>query len=174
MNAVMTFVMDGSGSFMDYYEMARRMIYDMKVLLKQNYKAVEFRFVVFDMKAHEVTEKQFFTIQLGGGTSYAEGVKLAHGIFENNYPRNEWDRFTTILGDLEDSPEQAMSEMKSLADDSEYVAVVRGSEWEGMDELKNQVQAESQNSPYFGFVDLGKRKVYDINDLRKLFKNEEP
>ena len=177
-NAVVNFVLDGSISAWSHYKTYKRFVYDMKVLLESNYKNVKFNFFVFDGEAHRAKdEAEFFRMEFGGGTSYVKGMELVRKVQEEEFPHKQYDRFSFILGDLEDWNPEIAPTLDKLIDESEYVGMIRGTDWDyhptdGFDFWGHAQQLHSSNK-YFGFLDLGARKDYTIDDLRHLLKNDE-
>ena len=174
-NAVVTFVLDASGSTASHYQAFKKMVFDFKALIKSNYKEVKFNFVVFDSESKEVDEEQFFRIKLGGGTDYATGLNHVLQIQQEKYPIANWDRFSFFFGDLEDgNMERSLALLQELVDESSYVGMVRGSDWGmGTNALRSGAEQMHADSKYFGYVDLDKRKEVTIEDLRKLLKNDQ-
>jgi hypothetical protein len=180
-NAVVTFVMDASGSTKPYWDIYKRMIFDLKTLIKHNYSNVVFRWVVFDTAAKIVDgEKEFFQIQLGGGTSYKAGVDKVRELQEESYPRGEWDRFSFFFGDMDDFGDEGAGAFRSLVEESEFVGALRTGpesvyypELNGLYDLNDELKALSEEDSGFGYVDLGARRNYNIEDLRRLLKNND-
>jgi hypothetical protein len=174
--AVVNFVMDGSGSAASHYDTYKRFIHDMRILIEQSYKGFKFNFIVFDGTAKRAKdEDEFFRMQLGGGTSYRAGLEMVRKIQSEEFPAAKWDRITFVLGDMEDWDQQLPETFDNLYEESEFIGVVRGSDYDfggipGFD-LRTYVENRSKEDPYFGYVDLGDRKNYSIDDLRRLLKN---
>ncbi|MCB0392526.1 MAG: SpoVR family protein, partial [Bdellovibrionales bacterium] len=176
-NAVVNFVLDGSGSAWSHYPTYKRFVYDMKLLIESNYKNIKFNFIVFDGEAHRAKdETEFFKMEFGGGTSYVKGMEMIKKIHEEEFPHNQWDRFTFILGDLEDWDEKIAPTLDELIDESEFVGLIRGTDFDyratGRFDFTGHAMQLHQNNKYFGFLDLGPRKDYNIDDLRLLLKND--
>ncbi|MBI1861203.1 MAG: SpoVR family protein [Deltaproteobacteria bacterium] len=172
-NAVVHFMLDGSGSMGgDRLMVAKKMIYDLKTILKKRYPKVEFRFVTFDTRAkiHE-SEDEFFKFELLGGTDYLAGLKAVHKSLEK-FPRALWDRYTIGVGDLEDgNVDEIINKFKEIAADCEYSGMVRANGWEGDWDMGKRFEQLAQEDPYIGYLDLEGLK-YSPSDFRKLFKNE--
>lgn len=176
-NAVVNFLLDGSASAWSHYPTYKRFVYDMKVLLEENYKNVKFNFFVFDGEAHRAKdEKEFFRMEYSGGTSYRKGMELVVKVQNEEFPHSKWDRFTFILGDLEDWDPNIASTLENLIEASEYVGVIRGTDYDyrpsGGFDFWGYAEKLHAESKHFGFLDLGKRKNYTIDDLRHLLKND--
>ena len=91
-NAVIFLMMDRSGS------MWEEKIYSCKALyfwivqfLRRRYNKVEIKFIAHDYDAHELTEKEFFTISDSGGTRVSSAYKLCSEMIEHNYPSSIWN-----------------------------------------------------------------------------------
>lgn len=176
MNAVITFVMDQSASVAGFLGYLKRMSFDIKTLVKTSYKGVQFRFVVFDSAAHDLKsdENKFFRAQLGGGTSYAEGLKKVNEIYASEYPRSQFDRYTLIYGDLEDfDVPQTMQEAQKIINQGEFVGWVHASRYDVDTGLGAYAFELSETNPYVGYVQIRDPKNYSIKDIKVLFKNEE-
>ncbi len=171
LNAVVTFVVDGSGSTAPYYPQFKRMVFDLKTLLKYSYRQLVFKFVVFDTNAHEVAEEKFFRIRLGGGTSHLSGIEKVESIYQNHFPRSQWDRFTFFFGDLEEGG-QVVDGFQRLSESSEYVGVVKAGSAEQYYDLPQKLKNLSEDSSRIGYVDIGEDAQYDLEHLKKLLKNE--
>lgn len=174
-NAVVTFAMDASGSTQPFWEIYKRMIFDLKTLIKHNYANVVFRWVVFDTAAHVVKDEQeFFKLMLGGGTSYLAGVEKVRELQEEEYPRAEWDRFSFFFGDMEDFGNEAGAAFRSLVAESEFVGALRtNSRAQEAEQLSRELRALSEEDESFGYVNLGDRTTYNVEDLRRLLKNKD-
>lgn len=99
LNAVVVLVRDSSGS------VDENMRYRVKVAaywtllwLRKNYPRVETRFVLYDTKALETNEKDFFQLEKGGGTKTSTGLALAKEILER-YPAPGWNRYVLLFSD---------------------------------------------------------------------------
>ena len=91
-NAVVFLMMDRS------YSMEEDKIYMVKALyfwivnfLRRKYNNVEIRFISHDLRAKEMSEKDFFTISHSGGTKVSSAYKLCRDIIKNNYPPEMWN-----------------------------------------------------------------------------------
>lgn len=173
--AVVVFVMDASGSVGAYLDAFKRFVNDMEALVRYNYKGFDFRFIVFDHAAHLLKNRdEFFKFQLGGGTDYSAGISRAKKLFEDDYPRAAWDRYTFVLGDMEDFGTQAMSPIKSLLEESEYFGGVAGLHREGyIPELFEAIVAEAGSNDAVGHTVIDKDGGYVIRNLREVLRNEE-
>jgi hypothetical protein len=175
---VVTFVLDASGSTARYMESFKRFVHDIETLIAANYKGFDFRYIIFDTKAHVMKDKRdFFRAQLGGGTEYHAGLVKAHELMSEEYPRNVWDRFTFLMGDMEDfSPDKAFGEIREILEDSEYMGVVAG--LNGGDDspylqLLRQVRSEAASNPQIGLTVLDQDGGYRIENIREVLKNDE-
>lgn len=175
--AVVTFVLDASGSTMPYYEAFKRFVYDVESLVRANYKGFAFRYIIFDTQAHVMkNKKDFFRAQLGGGTIYSTGIRKAQDLFGKEYPRSTWDRYTFLLGDMEDfSPDQAYSEIMKLLESSEYFGVVAGLHGGGRypNPFNDRLRAESANNPQLGYTKIDDDGGYQIKNIKEVLKNDE-
>jgi spore cortex formation protein SpoVR/YcgB (stage V sporulation) len=175
---VVTFVLDASGSTARYMEAFKRFVHDIETLIQANYQGFAFRYIIFDTQAHVLKDKKdFFRAELGGGTYYAAGIERAHKLFKDEYPRANWDRYTFLMGDMEDfDPDKAMAGIKGLLEDSEYFGVVAGlhsGEWADWLQLLKAVRSESSENPALGLTVLDDDGGYSIDNIREVLKNED-
>jgi uncharacterized sporulation protein YeaH/YhbH (DUF444 family) len=175
-NAQVTLMMDMSGSYNQFVKKTKQMFYDLRALLLLKYKKVEFRFVAFDGSAHAFEDpEEFFRLQLGGGTSYATGLKTVLKVQEE-FPESQWDRFTVIAGDMEDYDatdlEKTLDEVRL---NSQFLASVKMSNFQSPApaHIEQLLRQWHQSDPYVSFVDLSPNNNYEPLILRRLFKNDE-
>lgn len=172
--AVVTFVLDASGSTANYMEAFKRFVYDMEAVVRANYKGFAFKYILFDTQAHVMkTKKDFFRAQLGGGTYYSVGIKKAKEVFEKEFPRSQWDRYTFILGDMEDfDSNQAMADIKILLDNSEYFGAVAGLHGSGdWAALHAPLWGLSQSAENVGYTVISSDGTYSIHNIKEVLKN---
>jgi hypothetical protein len=175
--AVVTFVLDGSGSVAKYLEAFKRFVHDMKTVIAANYKGVAFRFIFFDHEAHILKDEiALFNMELGGGTSYSLGINKAKELFEEEYPRSQWDRYTFVMGDMEDSPERTAGPVQELRDVTEFLGVVAGlhhrHDPNGQFSLTGLFQPMAQSEPNVGWTLISPDGEYTIQNIREVLKNE--
>jgi spore cortex formation protein SpoVR/YcgB (stage V sporulation) len=172
--AVVTFVLDASGSTAMFMESFKRFVHDMETLVRANYKGFDFRYIVFDTAAHVMkTKDEFFRAELGGGTLYKMGIERARKLFEDEYPRAKWDRYTFVLGDYEDFGTEAMPSIERLLEESDYFGAVAGlyrSEQEV--ELFSAIGAASETNEAIGKTVLDDEGGYTIRNLKEVLRNE--
>lgn len=176
--AMVTFVLDASGSTSRYYEAFKRFVYDVEALVKASYKGTSFRYIVFDTEAHLMKDKdQFFKAQLGGGTKYETGLEKTRKLVADEYPGSRWDRYTFLLGDMEDfSPDESMGQIRKLLEDSEYFGAVAGLNG-GTDPaavpLLEMVMAEAQRNEAVGVTVLDQDGGYTVKNIKEVLRNKE-
>lgn len=176
--AVVTFVLDASGSTARYMEAFKRFVYDIEMLIAANYKGFAFEYIIFDTQARVMKSKRdFFRSKLGGGTLYYVGTERARKLFQDKYPRNAWDRYTFLMGDMEDfSPDKAFASIKDLLDETEFFGTVAGLHSAGFGpflELLKRIQTEVGSNPAMGLTVLDQDGGYGINHIREVLRNEE-
>lgn len=176
--AVVTFILDGSASNEPYMEAFKRFVFDIETLIAANYRGFAFEYVIFDTKAHVLKDKkEFFRSELGGGTIYHVGIDKTKWLFGEKYPRNAWDRYTFLMGDMEDfSPEKAFASIKGLLEESEYfgtIAGLHGEESDAIVELLRLIRNESRSNNAVGVTVLDKDGSYRIEHIREVLRNEE-
>lgn len=174
--AVVTFVLDGSASTAKYFEAFKRFVYDVEALVRANYRGFDFRYIVFDTQAHVLkTRQEFFKAKLGGGTDYSVGIERAKKLLHDEYPRSQWDRYTFVLGDMEDwSPEKASILIEDLLSESEFFGTVAGlyQDPAGLP-LMSTIMNEAATNPAVGYTILDQDGGYRIKNIREVLKNEE-
>jgi len=178
-NALVTVVLDLSGSMDVAVPVARQMIYDMRAILMRKYKGIKFKFVSFDGKGHVYdTLEEFLSNDLGGGTSYVEGFKPVLNKIYPQFPAGQWDRFFVLMGDFGDFPRQPGEFTKlldAIANESQYSSAVlfnlynAGAE----NELYQYFNSKSKSDDYVGFLEINPPDSYKPIMFRKLFKNKE-
>jgi uncharacterized protein len=168
-----TFVLDASASTQPYMEAFKRFVYDIEALVRANYKGFDFRYIIFDTKATVLKSKSdFFRADLQGGTYYSAGIDEAAKLFEDKYPHASWDRYTFLLGDMDDfAPEEAFNKIMKLLDDSEYFGVIAGLHGDG-GELNENLKLESQRNPQLGYTVIDSDGGYRLENIKELLKNE--
>lgn len=72
--------------------------------LRRLYAHVSLRFVVHDTQAHEVSEKEFFQVETGGGTRISVAWAEAQRILRD-YPKDSWNRYIFYFSDGENLQE---------------------------------------------------------------------
>lgn len=177
-NALVVFMMDFSGSFSEFVDKSKQMLYDMRAVLLRKYKHITFRFVAFDGRAYEFEDPdEFFRLELGGGTDYTSGLKSTLEIYEQ-FPASKWDRYMVLSGDMEDfagENDELRQAFEKVRMSSNFFASVRmGYGVSQKTYLIEQLLIEAASKdPYVSFVDLGPENNYTPLVLRRLFKNDE-
>jgi uncharacterized sporulation protein YeaH/YhbH (DUF444 family) len=176
-NAVVTVVLDGSGSTAPYLKLLRGMVFDLRMLMKANYPRVRFEFVMFSGDARrfkEEEEEEFWQSFPGGGTNYQAGWETALSTLDKEYPRANWDRYLVTAGDFEDFGDvrKVGAFYDKILDEIEFHAnVMVGAR--GQPDLWKWVLDRSRRDERVGSVDLTGRAAATIGDFRKLLKNPE-
>ncbi|GAG15339.1 unnamed protein product, partial [marine sediment metagenome] len=67
--------------------------------LKRRYDRVEIRFIAHDYEAHELSEKEFFTIVDSGGTRVSAAYQLCSDIIQAEYPTSKWNIYVFHASD---------------------------------------------------------------------------
>jgi uncharacterized sporulation protein YeaH/YhbH (DUF444 family) len=126
--AMVAVVMDFSGSMQGVpHEIATKLVFNLKALLVSQYPEVVFRFIMYDTKAHDMTEDDVFGKNpkfLGGGTSNVVGYARAEEVFRE-YPYEEWNKFLVGIGDAgaSDGPE-TVAIMERMHPDLQFTSFV--------------------------------------------------
>lgn len=108
----------------DPLQRAKTVAINLQEKIKSEYNNVIIRYVVFDTKAKEVTEKQAWSVTGGGGTAYEEGVGKSIEILEE-YPMSKFNRYAYVFGDSGQhyTPEvaKAFEKIIDMTDASGYI-----------------------------------------------------
>lgn len=102
-HAVVFAMIDYSGSMGDHErKLAKRFILLLYLFLEQEYEEVTMRFIIHDTEAHEVTEKQFFSVEGGGGTKVTSGFQLIKKIIDEEYDLTRHNIYVAQVSDGDD------------------------------------------------------------------------
>ncbi|MCB9025675.1 MAG: SpoVR family protein [Bdellovibrionaceae bacterium] len=173
--AVVVFVIDLTGSVMGLpQEMAKRFVYNTVTLLKQNYKAVEVRFVGYDDKAYEFPEEKIWSTYLGGGNTDSEGYKLAEKIL-SEYNNEEYNKYVYGTGDSGSSDtEQTLEVIKRIYEDVQHMGYIENHtaySYENMD-FSKALRALSLENKWFDFTSIDKSPVSILKAMNEFFGKE--
>ena len=174
--AVLTFIRDASASTAKYDDAFKRFVNDMEILIAARYKGFAYQYITFDTRAHlHKTKQQFLRAKLGGGTLHPVAIRRAHDNYRDNFPRQTYDRFTFLLGDLEDAAEPSLSLIRELLDDSEYFGTVAGLNMfngQSFSQMLAPLQALARSTDNMGMTILNEDGTYTVRHLRELLKND--
>lgn len=93
-NAVITYLMDVSGSMTDRHKaLARRASFWIDMFLRNQYKNIESVYVIHDSTAKKVDYHTFYHTTTSGGTIIASGYQLCKTILEKEYPSQDWNSY---------------------------------------------------------------------------------
>jgi len=99
-NAAIYLMMDRSGSMdKEKTHIAKSFYFWMVQFLRRKYKKIELVFVAHDIKAFEVTEKEFFTISASGGTCCSSSFKFAYDHIKTHHSPDEWNNYVFEFSD---------------------------------------------------------------------------
>ncbi len=105
-NALTIYMMDVSGSMgSEQKETVRLEAFWIDTWLRRNYKGVESRFIVHDVRAAEVDKKTFFTLREDGGTRISSAFTLCQQLLKDKYDPNEWNIYLFHFSDGDNSSE---------------------------------------------------------------------
>jgi uncharacterized sporulation protein YeaH/YhbH (DUF444 family) len=114
-NAVIVYMMDVSGSMGDEQkELVRLEAFWIDAWLRRNYKGIESRYVVHDVRAAEVDRHTFFHLREDGGTKISSAFRCARELMEANYNPEEWNIYMFHFSDGDNSSESDSRECCSL------------------------------------------------------------
>lgn len=176
-NALVTIVLDLSGSMDPAVPAARQMIYDLRAILMRKYKGIKFQFVSFDSKAHIFKSlDDFLRTDLSGGTEYSAGLEAVKNTIYPAHPPGQWDRFLVVMGDFADyaGPNSKVPQLlEELAQDSQYTAGVLFDLYNITNgELFDFFNNRSKSDEYVGFLKINPPQSYNPVMFRELFKND--
>lgn len=99
-DAVLFMLMDISGSMdEDKKRIARKFFSLQYAFIKRNYPTTDLVFIAHTDEAHEMTEEEFFTTRLSGGTIVSPAWNLAHQILKERYDANQTNIYFSYAGD---------------------------------------------------------------------------
>lgn len=103
-HAVIFFARDCSGSMDDYRcEIVSDMSWWIDCWIKRFYKKVDHRYFVHDSRAVEVSEDEFYSLRLGGGTTCSTAFDAISQQLENQYHPEKYNIYVFYFTDGENS-----------------------------------------------------------------------
>lgn len=135
-DAVLIMVMDISGSMGEKEKtIARRWFALLYAFIKRRYARTELVFVAHTDEAFELSEDDFFSTRINGGTSVSPALKMVNQIIKERYNPNETNIYVSHASDGD-----------NWADDDEHVVA----EMSGPGYLVDKIQM-------FSYVEVGKK-----------------
>ena len=171
-SVVVSFIADASGSSIRFLPAYKRAINFLKMLISQNYKNVVYKFILFNTKAFEVTEHDFYRTSLSGGTDYSSALKMDLAIKKEQFPRNKWNRYTFLFGDMEDDLSNVAEPLKHLIAEQEYVGFMMAGSADHFD-LPKYLEGLHVENPHFGFVNTGPEGDFNLGHLQDMLKSKD-
>jgi len=114
-NAVIMYMMDVSGSMGDEQkELVRLEAFWIDAWLRKNYKGIESRYIVHDVRAAEVDRETFFRVREDGGTRISSAFRLARELIEGHYCAADWNVYLFHFSDGDNSSESDSRECCDL------------------------------------------------------------
>src|ERR1051326_4361492 len=105
-NAVIVYMMDVSGSMGDEQkELVRMEAFWIDTWLRRNYKGIESRYIVHDVRAGEVDKKTFFSIREDGGTRISSAFQCCDELLKAHYDPAAWNIYLFHFSDGDNSSE---------------------------------------------------------------------
>lgn len=99
-NAAIIYMLDASGSMDEYKKrIVRTAAFWLDAWIQSNYKNVERVFLLHDIKAWEVSEKDFYTTKTTGGTRASCVYELGLQVAKDRFPINEWNVYPFHFSD---------------------------------------------------------------------------
>lgn len=99
-DAVLIMIMDISGSMdEDKKRMARKFFSLQYAFIKRKYPQTDLIFIAHTDEPHEMTEEEFFTTRLSGGTIVSPAWALAHQIIKERYDATQTNIYISYAGD---------------------------------------------------------------------------
>ena len=103
-SAAVYMLMDRSGSMTtERKDIAKTFYFWMVQFLKRKYKKIDLVFIAHDVKAYEVSEKDFFRITSGGGTRCSSAFKMALEIIKERHPPEKFNNYVFEFSDGDNS-----------------------------------------------------------------------
>lgn len=101
--AIIFYMMDISGSMDDQKKLLARLIsFWIDTWLRKNYKHLEYKYLVHNIRAWEVPKEDFYRIREGGGTYIYSTYELCQKIILENYSPIEWNIYIFHFSDGDD------------------------------------------------------------------------
>lgn len=175
-SAVVIAMADISGSMGEFEKYITRAFCWWAVsFLKSKYPTVDIVFVAHDTEAYEVTEEQFFTRGMGGGTKCSSANQMAYDLTRDRYPTSQYNVYPLHFSDGDNwtgDNETSVGLVKDLLEDGvnqyAYVQIGRRSQ----SGLLAQYQREIKDPRFNGVIISDKDGV--LPALKKVFNpNEE-
>lgn len=105
-NAVIVYMMDVSGSMGgEQKELVRLEAFWIDAWLRRNYRGIESRYIVHDVRATEVDRDTFYRLREDGGTKISSAFRCARDLLEAHYPAPEWNVYLFHFSDGDNSSE---------------------------------------------------------------------
>jgi uncharacterized sporulation protein YeaH/YhbH (DUF444 family) len=114
-NAAIVYMMDVSGSMGDEQkELVRLEAFWIDAWLRRNYRGIESRYIVHDVRAGEVDRDTFYRLREDGGTRISSAFRLAREMLEQSYAADEWNVYLFHFSDGDNSSESDSRECCQL------------------------------------------------------------
>lgn len=174
-SAVVIAMADISGSMGEFEKYITRAFCWWTVgFLRSKYPKVDIVFVSHDTEAHEVSEEQFFTRGVGGGTKCSSANKLALDIIDERYPANRYNVYPLHFSDGDNwsgDNKECVSLVQQLLDRdiNQYAYVQIGSH--SQSGLLSDYNASVSDKRFKGLVINDKQGV--LPALRQVFNPKE-
>jgi uncharacterized sporulation protein YeaH/YhbH (DUF444 family) len=99
-DAVLGMIMDVSGSMdEDKKRMARKFFSLQYAFIKRKYPTTDLIFIAHTDEPHELSEEEFFTTRLSGGTTVSPAWAMMHDIIKSRYDANQTNIYLSYAGD---------------------------------------------------------------------------
>jgi uncharacterized sporulation protein YeaH/YhbH (DUF444 family) len=99
-DAVLVMVMDISGSMDEEKKRTARKFFSLQyAFIKRKYPTTDLIFIAHTDEPHEMTEEEFFTTRLSGGTVVSPAWALAHQIIKERYDATQTNIYLSYAGD---------------------------------------------------------------------------
>lgn len=177
--AVVVFVIDLTGSQMGLpQEMAKKFVYSVINLLKNNYPEVDIRFIGYDDKAYEFSEEDIWTTFLGGGNTDSTGYILAEQIL-NEYDPEEFNMYVYGTGDSgSNDTEPTIASMERLYRVVQHMGYVQNNSgwiWSDMP-FRQAIEDMSNRRKWMDYTEITEETssiISALNDFYGKHKNAE-
>ncbi|MCG3136499.1 MAG: hypothetical protein HJJLKODD_00333 [Phycisphaerae bacterium] len=105
-NAVIVYMMDVSGSMGDEQkELVRLEAFWIDAWLRRNFRGIDSRYIVHDVRAAEVDRETFYHLREDGGTRISSAFRTAIELLDKHYHSDEWNIYLFHFSDGDNSSE---------------------------------------------------------------------
>lgn len=177
-NAVVIAMADISASMGEFEKyVTRAFCWWTVAFLRTKYPSVDIVFIAHDTEAYEVSEEQFFTRGMGGGTKCSSANKMAVDLTKDRYPTSRYNVYPLHFSDGDNwgggDNELCVDLVQQMLDDdiNQYAYVHIDSRNRGPSGLLKEYQSSLHDDRFKGVVINQKEDVLDA--LQQVFSPDE-